>query len=171
MIRAKKGKCLECVKEGNKADQWIVNKKHQLCQRHNNIRLHPKGVKRPTQIKKRRFSTTFEYCMRWGFEREMDMFIHIWQTRPHVSYLSGKPINSFHPANFMHVLAKGLNKYPQYRLNPDNVVLGLRIEHNMIDQGTEEQIEKYKKECPNFAIEAYRIKEQKLKEFYNNEFL
>ena len=45
----------------------------------------------------------------------------------------------------MHVLAKG--KYPKFKLLDRNIVLGLPEEHTLIDQGTIDGREKYKKAC------------------------
>lgn len=162
-------KCSECVAEGNSNNTPIVNRRHMLCAKHNRIRLDLQQGKKPGNASYNRFSKTFEYCTEWGFKKEMDMYVHIWNTRPHVSWLTGRPVQ-FHPACFLHVLAKGLNKYPHYRLNPDNVILGTRHEHHLIDNGTSVQIEKYKKENPNFAIEAFDMKKQKLKTEYLSKY-
>lgn len=55
----------------------------------------------------------------------------LWENRPHVSELSGKPL--LHPNNskfiwqFLHVLPKG--SYPKYKFNPENILLALPEEH------------------------------------------
>lgn len=168
------GQCVECVAEGYFKGVPIVNNRHKLCDKHNKVRLslqQSKPKKSPSRIVPRRFSETFQYCKEWDFVREMDMFHHIWLTRPHVSYFTGKPIFYFHPWNFIHVLPKGLGKYPHYRLNPNNVVLGLKREHDLVDVGTQALREKYKKENPNYNIEAYyQLYEELKKEYQDRDF-
>ena len=80
------------------------------------------------------------------------LFDTIWKTRPHISFISGKPINIEYHSNlwyncFFHVLAKG--KYPAFRLLDKNIVLGLPDEHTLYDQGTEGQRRKYAEQCEN----------------------
>ena len=57
---------------------------------------------------------------------ELQMFKEIWEERPHVSELSGKPllpIGHFQwHWQFLHVLPKG--SYPHYKLKKENIVLG-----------------------------------------------
>ena len=161
--------CRECLKEGNEDYQPIVNVKYGLCPKHNRIRLDLQQGKKPGAGRYKRFSQTFEYDTSWGFKKEMDMYVWIWQNRDHVSWLTGRPIQ-FHPTCFLHVLAKGLNKYPHYRLNPDNVILGTYEEHNLIDNGDQDKLDRYKKENPNFAIEALHEKENKLKAEYQQRY-
>lgn len=72
----------------------------------------------------------------------MEVFRYIWEERPHCSFISGRPIINATPKNFAHVLAKGLNKYPHFRLNPDNIILVTDEEHDAIDQGTEKKRQK-----------------------------
>lgn len=62
---------------------------------------------------------------------QLEMFEEIWAEREHVSELSGKPLLpkghcQWH-WQFLHVLSK--SSYPSYRLNKDNIMLGLPEEH------------------------------------------
>lgn len=91
-------------------------------------------------------------------------------TRPHVSFFTGQPISNPQPHNFIHILAKGLAHYPHYRLNPDNIVLGTWEEHKLIDEGSEKDIAKYKKEHPNFDLQVFMQIKNKLKDNYEKEF-
>lgn len=65
------------------------------------------------------------------FKNQKEMFLWIWDNRPHVSELTGKPL--LYPGNskwhwqFLHVLPKGA--YPAFKLNQNNVLLGLPDEH------------------------------------------
>jgi len=61
------------------------------------------------------------------------LFKEIWEDRPHVSQISEKPLLVYgHPRwhwQFSHILPKSL--YPQYELNPENVILKTVEEHTM----------------------------------------
>jgi len=60
-----------------------------------------------------------------------ELFEYVWETRPHVSEISGKQL--FYKGHYKwhwqmaHVLSRGA--YPSYRLNPDNIMLMLPEEH------------------------------------------
>lgn len=60
------------------------------------------------------------------------MFNWIWDSRPHFSEISGKPLlhrgHSMWHFQFLHVLPKGT--FPKYKLNPENIMLGTPEEHN-----------------------------------------
>jgi hypothetical protein len=66
-----------------------------------------------------------------NFKNQIQMFNYIWETREHISQLSGKPLlNKSHPQwhwQFLHVLPKG--SYPYFKFNPENILLGLPEEH------------------------------------------
>lgn len=66
------------------------------------------------------------------FKNQKELFEYIWETRPHVSDVSGLPLlpkgHFKHHWQFAHVLAKG--HYPSYKLNPDNIMLMLPEEHD-----------------------------------------
>ena len=64
---------------------------------------------------------------------EMQIFDSIWSERPHYSQSSGELIYAANPGNFMHVLAKGLNKYPKFKGNKQNIVLVTEEEHYAFD--------------------------------------
>lgn len=88
------------------------------------------------------------------------MFEYVWETRPHISELSGKPLlpkgNFKWHWQFLHVLPKG--SYPSYRLNPDNIMLGLPEEHEK------------QEEFMVFRIKYDELKQRYYKEVYNKEF-
>ena len=87
---------------------------------------------------------------------EKILFEAIWQTRPHKSQLSGKPIHNPMPGNFAHLHAKG--KRPDIRLLDTNLCLLTLEEHFLLDQGTIAQREKYAKEnnCDWSVIEILK---------------
>ena len=64
---------------------------------------------------------------------EKIVFKMIWDTRPHKSFISGTPIREGKAINFLHVLPKGKNKYPEFKLLKENIVLGTEDEHFMWD--------------------------------------
>ena len=65
------------------------------------------------------------------FKNQREMFIWIWETRPHISEVSGDPL--LPPTEFKwhwqfaHILPKGT--YSKFRLNPNNVMLMTPEEH------------------------------------------
>lgn len=80
---------------------------------------------------------------------EKRMFDEIWEEREeddggHKSYISGLSVDQhhgtkFYPNLFAHVLAKGLNKYPKFKLYKPNIMLLTPGEHRLLDHGSEEQ--------------------------------
>jgi hypothetical protein len=66
-----------------------------------------KGLKR-TQFKKKYKATG-----------EMDLFKHLWETRKHRCYVTGRELE-FSPSICFHILGKGA--FPAYRLNPSNII-------------------------------------------------
>lgn len=66
------------------------------------------------------------------FKNQKELFEHVWETRPHISELSGEPLlpkGSFKwHWQMLHILSKG--SYPNYKLNPDNIILALPEEHD-----------------------------------------
>lgn len=65
------------------------------------------------------------------FKNQLQLFNHIWESRPNFSEISGKPLlpkgHILWHHQFAHVLAKG--HYPSYKLNADNIMLMLPEEH------------------------------------------
>jgi hypothetical protein len=70
------------------------------------------------------------------FKNQVEMFKYIWETRPHVSELSGETLYEYGHWlwhwQFLHILSKG--SYPSYKLNPDNILLALPGEHERQEQ-------------------------------------
>lgn len=93
------------------------------------------------------------------FKNQNEMFNWIWENRPHISELTGDPLLpkghfKWH-WQFLHVLPKS---YTYYKLNPDNILLGLPKEHE--NQNT----------YPKFNEKYKELRRQYLKEFNNKEF-
>lgn len=94
------------------------------------------------------------------FKNQTELFNHIWETREHVSELSGEQLlHKGHPQwhwQFLHILPKG--SYPAFKLREDNIILGTIKEHE-----NQESIPKFK--------ELYAIMKRKYyKEVYGKEF-
>jgi len=90
------------------------------------------------------------------FNNQIELFNYIWETREHISELSGEPLLNkgafqWH-WQFLHILPKGT--YPKYRLNPENIVLGTVKEHE-----NQESI-------PKFQELKSKLKRQYYDEFY-----
>ena len=64
-------------------------------------------------------------------------------TRKHISYISELEIKPISYCNCAHVLAKGLNKYPKFKLYDKNIVFLTMKEHHLYDNGTADQREQY----------------------------
>ena len=77
---------------------------------------------------------------------ELDLFKRLWEEREHVSFLSGIPLDEFDVWQMAHVLAKGQNKYPKFRLYPKNIVFLTSLEHHLWDNGTMDRRAIYQQE-------------------------
>lgn len=73
---------------------------------------------------------------------EADLFREIGTERGNKSQISGEPIFTLRPKNFMHVLAKGQNKYPKFKLYKKNIVIATDDEHDEYDHGSQEELRK-----------------------------
>jgi hypothetical protein len=93
------------------------------------------------------------------FKTKLELFKHIWETRPHVSQISGEPLlpmgNFQWHWQFLHVLG---GNYPHYKLNPDNILLGTVEEHEHQDRYTA------------FKEKQEELKKQYYKTYYGKNF-
>lgn len=87
------------------------------------------------------------------FKNQKELFEWVWETRPHRSEISGKPLlwpnQSLHVWQFAHVLGK--QAYPKYKLNPSNIMLMLPEEHEK-----QETFEKFRNRRDKLKQEYYR---------------
>lgn len=73
---------------------------------------------------------------------EAELFLEIWNERPHVSQISGEPLgDEAHTYMFMHILSK--KNYSRLRLDKNNIWLGTFDEHYILDHGTMADIERH----------------------------
>lgn len=140
----KVGICSKCTGEF-----LIVNKTFKLCDTCNYKRLHKGKSKYEVSKEKERSKAKTYKTKPTG---ELELFKEIWLERPHKSELSGE--NLLSPTNlkwinqFLHVLPKSL--YPKFRLNKDNILLGLPEEHDRQEE-----------------FEVFNEKKNKLRQEYN----
>ena len=89
------------------------------------------------------------------------LFIQIWEDRPHVSELSGTALfprgHAFWHWQFLHVLPKG--SYPKWKYEPKNIILGTVDEHTNQDSN------------PKFKELRQKLTGEYYKEIYHKEFL
>lgn len=65
---------------------------------------------------------------------EKDLFLEIWNERPHVSEINGDPLGETpHVYFFMHVVGK--KAYPNFRLKKKNIKLATFDQHYYYDNG------------------------------------
>lgn len=87
---------------------------------------------------------------------ELQMFEVIWDNMgmKHKSFISGEEIKVFNVRNFAHVLPKAQNRYPKFKLNPENVVLLTYDEHFLWDNGSREKLRHLPEWKKMFELEA-----------------
>ena len=94
------------------------------------------------------------------FKNQKQLFEYIWESRSHISELTGKPLlNQNHTKwhwQFLHILPKG--SYPKYKFNPENIILALPEEH--------EKQEFY----PEFIRRRNELRQKYYEEFYGKVF-
>lgn len=64
---------------------------------------------------------------------QLDLFKKIWQERGPYSQISGEYLGEFNVSLFAHVLPKAKNKYPLFKLNPQNIIIISIAEHFLWD--------------------------------------
>ncbi len=84
------------------------------------------------------------------------------EMKEHKSFISGEPIHEFHVRNFAHILPKGQNKYPLFKLYEKNIVLIDYEEHYLWDNGLRSELERLPEWNKMFELES------ELKEEYKN---
>lgn len=151
----KRGQCVECVTEGDEKEKFLPKPSKMLCTQHNSKRL--EGVRgkklrtpiRPVGINRADIK-----------KKDREFFKEIWDSRPHFSEVSGKPLNyEFSPAMFFcfsHVASKGA--YPSLRHWKYNIVLTTREEHQewefMSRKGLGPEFD-FKKKMLEHCIQSY----------------
>lgn len=144
----------QCSIEGCHLPQ--ANRKYQLCNHHNYIRLHGKpkvnkairsdiGNAKAKSPALRFKPVCRTKAIKHQFKRkktgEAELFRQIWEERGHCctnckAFLGSQPRTFF----FAHIKPKG--NYPELRLDPTNIRLLCLECHRAYDQGTKEQFNK-----------------------------
>ena len=96
------------------------------------------------------------------FNSEVEMFRWIWKNRSHQSFLSGRDLNyiegeSLWYNQFVHVLPKGINAFPLFKLNPNNIILLTPYEHTLLDHGTQQQRKDYPYDWNKINMKAMEL--------------
>ncbi len=89
---------------------------------------------------------------------EKEIFEMIWEERGPYSEINGEFLGDFNISYFLHILAKGKNKYPEFKLLPENIVLGSLKQHHDFDNA------RYR--CVDPGWQKIFEKEAELKERY-----
>jgi len=93
---------------------------------------------------------------------EAELFAEILNERGRKSEISGTPLYHVGPENFIHILAKGQNKYPRFKLLKRNIVIGTAEEHREYDFGLHEKLRK----LPEWK-RIFELREQLIDEYKN----
>lgn len=93
---------------------------------------------------------------------EADVFAEIAEEREWVCFVTGQPLRELTPTQFMHVLPKALNKYPEYKLYKPNIQLVINEVHYNWDHTDRKAIRADKRYDKLFKLE------KELKENYPN---
>jgi len=94
---------------------------------------------------------------------ELSLMKSIWDNMSeHVSFISGKQIHEFNVRNMAHVLPKALNRYPKFKLHPDNIVLLTYDEHFLWDNGLRSELKLLPEWDKMFKLEEELKEEYKL---------
>ena len=100
---------------------------------------------------------------------EMALFRMIWDKSDKKSFITGVWLRDYlatplWPNCFMHVLAKGQNKWPHFKYYAKNISLGTPLEHSLWDDGTEEARLNYSLEIEEASGGRNKADWQKLKD-------
>ena len=93
------------------------------------------------------------------FRTELEMFKWIWKSRKHKSFLTDRKLDFEEGENiwynlFAHVLSKGQNMFPLFKLNENNIILLTPYEHSLLDHGTIQQRQDYSTEWLKISVRA-----------------
>lgn len=149
-IKPKNKKCVIC---GRDNQPWFSKKRCKTCAGKTYAKPNQKTpINRKDLVRKASEPTG-----------EGELFREIWNERPHICFVTGKPILEPTASVFSHVLAKGLNKYPKFKLYKKNIQLLLPEIHSLFDHGTEEQRER--SGYPEGWKRLYALREELLTEY------
>ena len=93
---------------------------------------------------------------------EAEIFRRIWSERGPYSQVSGQYLGEYNVSFFAHIIPKGQNKYPNFKLREDNICLMMLSEHVAWDG--------YRSKCIGKEWEWLYEKEDELKVLYKEMF-
>ena len=133
-------------------DNIPFNNKHGYCFYHMykaRISTKLKREYKYAKVKKKALKKAY-----FGFKTQIEMFDYIWETQPHVCWLTGRPLKYNKGddkwVNQMgHVLRKGT--YTYFKLNPDNIRLLDPAMHDLVDNFKEE----YREQLPHIDFDKW----------------
>ena len=131
MIRRKKKLCAgKGEYEGKGCGKLTYLYSHGLCGYCYN-RLKPKVELKKSYIKK--FKPTYQNDIRMS---EKEAFLRAWELCRGKCFIGDKiiPLEELKSWNCMHVLDK--KNFPYYKYYHQNIIIGLKAQHDLIDQGT-----------------------------------
>jgi len=143
MFKPSKGICKECEKE-----TLIVVKKG-LCAKCNHVQKKEKSV----HVKKTGAKVTRKAT------GEKELFLRIWDERPHRCEVCGDDIEMPGPSNFAHLLSKGA--YSSLRLVSENIAIACESCHYQLDFGST-------KDDPMFS-DLLKRKEKLKRKYYGSD--
>jgi hypothetical protein len=92
---------------------------------------------------------------------EKELFEQIAIEREWKCFVTGQTLWELKSSQFSHVLPKALNKFPLFKLNPDNIVLLSDEAHRLWDFGSREELKKDSEWDKMFKLEAELKKQYK----------
>lgn len=156
-----KGICSEC---NDGKEKYLAKRHPALCGYHYKLAQQKKSFEK-IKDKPQKFypikRTPLTYKRKVTGERKL--FLEIWDSiKEHKCFVTGEPIHEFHIRNFAHVLPKGQNKYPLFKLKKDNIVILEFEAHYLWDNGLRSELKEQPEWNKMFELEA------ELKEQYKN---
>jgi hypothetical protein len=89
---------------------------------------------------------------------ERELFESIWEQRGPYSEVNGEYLGEFNVSYFAHILPKAMNKYPGFKLNPNNICIMSFFQHFNFDNA--------RHKCTGPEWQKIFDKEAELKEEY-----
>lgn len=115
---------------------------HNYCQKHQYARKDEKWLLSLEKKKGKQKLTT----------GEGDIFEKLFDERENISFISGVKIDNISHMNCAHILSKAQNKYPKFKLNPDNIVFLTTYEHFLFDHGNASLREQYRVKMKAYGV-------------------
>jgi len=140
------------------------------CKMHQRDRTDDKWIRSQQKQKEKKSFSSIKQKPREA-TGEAILFQALFTTRKHISFISGLPIENINHCNCAHVLAKGQNKYPKFKLLDRNIVFLTGEEHDLYDNGTEDKRREYEAFMHNHGLECNWKKLFDLRDELKKEYL